>query len=414
MRHLLCMVSLALPLAAWAQTNTPQSAPQYRSLTEADAVRLGLARSDLSSLERGSVEVAEADALAAGLPPNPTLGYSSDRGRRGADATEQTWLIAQTFDVSGRRGLRREAAGVRVDVASVGNAQRRKEIAAEIRYRFHEVLLKQETISSTEAWTRRFARVEGIVDKLARSGEASGYDRRRLARERQTAQARLSVEQADLERAHERLAALIGAPGAPLDPVNGVLAPAGLPALDQALGGLERRPDLQALARRAEAADLDGRAASRGWVPDITVGVGPKYTDNGVGRDTSTVVTLSIPLPVFDRQQAGARRAIADALSARSEYALIRARAEGDLRGLHRQVERLSTAAADYRTRAVAGSAELLRIAEAAYQGGESTLLELLDAYRGALDAEITALDLEWKARQARIEYDLLTGSVTE
>jgi hypothetical protein len=35
-------------------------------------------------------------------------------------------------------------------------------------------------------------------------------------------------------------------------------------------------------------------------------------------------------------------------------------------------------------------------------------------AYRGALDAEITALDLEWKARQARIEYDLLTGSVTE
>ena len=26
MRHLLCMVSLALPLAAWAQTNTPQSA----------------------------------------------------------------------------------------------------------------------------------------------------------------------------------------------------------------------------------------------------------------------------------------------------------------------------------------------------------------------------------------------------
>ena len=72
------------------------------------------------------------------------------------------------------------------------------------------------------------------------------------------------------------------------------------------------------------------------------------------------------------------------------------------------------TGSADYRTRAVGESAELLRIAEAAYQGGESTLLELLDAYRGALEAEMTALDLEWKARQARIDYDLLTGSVTE
>jgi cobalt-zinc-cadmium efflux system outer membrane protein len=49
---------------------------------------------------------------------------------------------------------------------------------------------------------------------------------------------------------------------------------------------LNGRPDLQALARRAEAADLDGRAASRGWVPDVTVGVGPKRIDNGVTRDT--------------------------------------------------------------------------------------------------------------------------------
>jgi len=107
-------------------------------------------------------------------------------------------------------------------------------------------------------------------------------------------------------------------------------------------------------------------------------------------------------------------RAAAEALNARAEYSLTRSRAEGDLRGLHRQVERLTTAANDYRTNAVVGSSELLRIAEAAYQGGESTLLELLDAYRGALEAEITALNLEWKAREARIEYDLLTGSVTE
>jgi hypothetical protein len=65
----------------------------------------------------GRVEAAEADALAAGLPPNPTLGYSRDRGRRGADATEETWQIAQAFDVSGRRGLRREAADLRVEAA---------------------------------------------------------------------------------------------------------------------------------------------------------------------------------------------------------------------------------------------------------------------------------------------------------
>ncbi len=408
MRHLLSVVLLALPLAAWAQ------ADPIRALTEAEAVRFGLARTDLSDLERGTIEAAEADALAAGLLPNPTLGYSRDRNRGTHGATEETWQIAQTFDVSGRRGLRREAADRRVDAANAGNTLRRSEIAAEIRHRFHETLFKQETVRATKTWTQRFIRVESLVEKLAKAGEASGYDRRRLTRERQTAQARLSTEQADLDRAAERLAALIGLPGKATASVTGALPPTALPPLDKALPRLEQRPDLQVLSRRAEAADLEGRAASRGWVPDVTLGVGPKRTDNGITRENGTLVTFSIPLPVFDRQQAGEKRAVAEALNARAEYSLTRSRAEGDLRGLHRQVERLTTAANDYRTNAVVGSSELLRIAETAYQGGESTLLELLDAYRGALEAEITALNLEWKAREARIEYDLLTGSVTE
>ena len=330
------------------------------------------------------------------------------------DSTEETWQLSQTFDLSGRRGLRREAAESRVEAAYAGNNLRRGELAAEIRHRFHEALFKQEAVLVTETWVQRFSRVERIVDKLARAGEASGYDRRRLARERQTAEARLSNERADLDRASERLAALLGTSGKAVESVTGVLRPTVPAPLDSALSRLERRPDLQALARRAEAADLEGRAASRGWVPDVTLGFGPKRIDNGITRENGSVISVSIPLPVFDRQQAGQQRAAAEALNARGELSFARARAEGDLRGLHRQVERLVAASADYRTRAVGESAELLRIAEAAYQGGESTLLELLDAYRGALEAEMTALDLEWKARQARIDYDLLTGSVTE
>lgn len=405
MRHLLSVLLLALPLAAWAQPPV---------LTEAEAVRRGLARPDLADLALGRVESAKADALAAGLPPNPTIGYSRDRNRGTPGSTEETWQLSQTFDLSGRRSLRREAADIRVEAAYAGNDRRRDELVAEIRRSFYLTLFKHEAVLATETWTQRFSRVERIVDKLTRAGEASGYDRRRLLRERQTAEARLNNEKADLDRAAEQLAALVGTSGKEAEAVTGTLRPTAPPPLEKALSRIEQRPDLQALARRAQAADLEGRAASRGWVPDVTLGVGPKRIDNGGSRENGTAISFSIPLPIFDRQQAGERRAAAEALNARGEFSLARARAEGDLRGLHRQVERLVTAADDYRSRAVAESAELLRIAEAAYQGGESTLLELLDAYRGALEAEITALDLEWKARQARIAYDLLTGSVTE
>jgi len=401
MRFTLSVCLLALPLAVWAQT----------PLTEAEAVRLGLARADLADLERGAVQAAEAEVLAAGLYPNPTLSYSRDRVDGSPDSVEQTWMLGQTFDLSGRRGLHREAASRRVASVAAGNAARQLDMAAEIRRSFHEALFRQQTIQAAETWAQRFAQIEGTVRKLARAGEASGYDQRRLSRERQTAEARLAAERAELDLSLARLMALTGAADVPR--LEGALLPS-LPApVETALTGLDQRPDLQALSRRAEAADLDGRAARRGGIPDVTVGIGPKSVDNGSTRDNGVALSLSVPLPVFDRQQAGQQRSAAEALQARAEYRLAMSRAEIELRGLYRQAEGLRATAIDYRSRAVSASPDLLRIAETAYQGGESSLLELLDAYRGTLETETTALELEKRARDARIEFDLLTGSVT-
>ena len=133
--------------------------------------------------------------------------------------------------------------------------------------------------------------------------------------------------------------------------------------------------------------------------------------DDGVLRNNGNLLMLSFALPLFDRQQAGDRRSAAQAMAARAELGLARQQAEGELVGLHRQLTQLLAAAERYRSDAVAPSADLVRIAETAYRAGESTILELLDAYKGALDAETTALDLEWKAREARIELDQLTGN---
>jgi cobalt-zinc-cadmium efflux system outer membrane protein len=399
MRLTLSVFLLTLPLAAWAQV----------PLTETDAVRLGLARTELADLARAAVQAAEADITAARLFPNPTLSYSRERVEGSPDAVEQSWMLSQTFDPSGRRGLHREAAVRRVAAVTAGNVSRQLEYAAEIRRTFHRALLRQQTVRATETWVQRFAQIEQRVARLARAGEASGYDRRRLERERQTAETALAAERAEYARWTARLAALAGLSDEPT--LSGELLPPALLPLDAGLAGLNRRPDLQALSRRAEAAELEGRAAQRGAIPDLTVGVGPKRVDDGINRENGMALALSVPLPVFDRQQPGRQRAAAEALQARTEHALARKGAEAELRGLYRQAEALRVAAADYRARALTATDDLLRIAETAYRGGESSLLELLDAYRGALDAETTALDLELRAREARIDYDLMTGS---
>lgn len=403
---------IALALVAIGVLVAPTFAAQ--PLTEGESLRLGLARPELAELARGRVGEAEADGLEAGLWPNPTLEYSRDKARNGTNAQEESWRLSQPFDISGRRSLKREAGEQRIAAATANVRQLLSDRAGEIRRSFYQLLLREQQLIAIEAWAGRFAAAERVVGKLRAAGEASGYDLRRLARERRTAEARHAETQAERDRARERLLALIGSDAGAWMGVTGRLLPDTPSDVATLLSRLDSRPDLAALAARAAAADLDARAAGRGWVPELTLGVGSKRTDDGFSRTTASLFSVSLPLPVFDRQQAHESRAAAQAMGARAEHRLARAHAEGQLRGIQGQATQLIAAAQRYRREAVGPSAELVRIAESAYQAGESSVLELLDAYKGALEAETTALDLEAKAREARIELDQLTWSHAE
>ena len=374
-------------------------------LTETEALRFSLARPELADLAQARLGEADADALEANTWANPTFELARDK--TGA-STETSWQISQPIDFSGRRGLRSRAAEQRRLAAESENLIRSAERMAEVRRLFYSTLRQQETLRAIQAWTTRFAEIGNVVDKLTRAGETSGYDRRRLVREQRAAEARLAETGAELARSRAKLSTLLGQ--ANEDGVTGRLLPVAPPTLDSLRKKLAERPDLAALAAKAEAANADN-AATRRNVPEVTFGIGGKRVDDGVSREIGTLFSVSIPLPLFDRQQSGDRRSAAQAMAARAELNLARQSADGELTGLHRQLSQLITAAERYRQDAVAPSAELVRIAESAYWAGESTVLELLDAYKGALEAETTALDLEWKAREARIELDQLTGN---
>ena len=396
-KHLAAM-ALALGLCAGA-------VPASAGITEAEALRLGLGRAEFSELLRARVGEAEADALAADTWANPTLELEREKT---GNTRETTWKIMQPLDLSGRRGLREDAARHRIRATESDNLARRNERAVELRRAFHLFLRQQETVGAVDNWVVRFAAIGSVVDKLARAGEVAGYDRRRLTREQRSAEAKLAEARAELERGRARLSALIGTDAG--ETVAGRLLPQIPPALPDLQARLGMRPDISALAARVDAAQADNAAAQRN-LPELSVGIGGKRVEDGASRDNGNLLLLSFNLPLFDRQQAGDRRTAAQAMAARAELGLARQQAEGELVGLHRQLTQLIATAERYRSDAVAPSAELVRIGEAAYRAGESTLLELLDAYKGALEAELTALDLEWKAREARIELDQLTGN---
>jgi len=389
-------------------------AAELRALTERQAVELALSRPAYRELGEGRLAIAGSAVTEATLLPNPVFAWEQDRiNRVTGRSVESTVKVLQTFDISGRRALRREAASIRVDAARFDEEDRRLNTIDEVRRLFGESLYRQETGAAYTRWLMRIAAATDIVRSLAKAGEASGYDRRRLEREAMTAKARAASVSADYARMREAMAGLIGKSGGEVIALEGELLPGNAPPLEAVQNALRQRPDLASLNAQADAYDLERNAAERAWIPDVTLGVGQKRSEELGRTDTGPMLGFSISLPFFDRGQARDQRAQARASTLRAEQSLTYARLEAALRGVWRQAAELRQVAASFRRESLGSSRDLTHIAEAAYRAGEGNILDLLDAYRAELNAETTALDLELRARLARIELDVLSGART-
>ena len=387
------------------------SSARAASITEDEALRLGLSEAAIGDVVEGGIQQAEGERERARRWPNPVLSYQREETSTGAGTTEQYGWVSQTFDLAGRRSTRGRAAEHRVRAAQAEGEDFRIARRADIRLRFHATLLLQRRVAALEEWVGQGARVAAIVAKRQQAGEVSGYDALRTEREQATARARLATEQAALSRSRELLAGLLGSTSQ-WDAVAGELLPGEpLPQVDALLERVDERPDVRALDESAEAAELDGRAAARWWLPDVTLGAGVKSVEDEQDRFSGPFLSASIPLPVLDQDQGARFQAEGRERTTRGQKALVVEAARADLRGLWQEASTLHATAIEFRRTAL-GGAQLTTSAERAYEAGEMELLALLDAHRSALDAELQALELEMNARRARIDLDRVAGEL--
>lgn len=405
------------PVRAGAEeptTTTPTPTPTL-TLTEAEVVRQALGRAPLVDALAGAVEAERGAAATLGALPNPQLSYLREQTFGTLGTGEDYVSLSQMIDLGNRRGLRSRAAERRaVAVEHEGDAFL-AQVAADARVRFYEVLHRQHRAAALRMFLARIEAALGIVARREVGGDAAQYDRRRLERERSVASDRLETELAALDRARARLGALLDGSAAGRDIVaTGELLPTtqppSLPSLREAVA---RRADLRALDARREAASFDRRSAGRWWVPDLRLEGGWKGVSAGSqGRTDGFVLGAAVSLPLWNTSAGLARIADGEARAARGRRELLAAELLGELEGLRAEAVRLAAAAERAHEQTVAASHELVRIASAGYEGGELSVLELLDAYRGAADDELAALELDRSARRARIELDLVTGVI--
>ena len=378
------------------------------SLTK--AIELALEGSPEVAAATRQWEATEGQVLQGRARPNPELAYSLEDAR--SRTRMQSWQLNLPVELGGKRAARTKAAEKSREQAQAQLNELKAALRANVAAAYFDVLTAQERLvlakdsvalakSSTDTVAKRVAagKVSPVEESKARVAEAG---------------IRVELAQAASEQrnALSRLFALLGKIEAPFTVLEGKA---------ENLPPVPKLADLQSLISSSPAVvlariEVDRRKALTDLeqskrVPDITVSAGIQRS-NETQRNI-LLFGVSVPLPVFDRNQGNLLEALKLEDKARDEL-------QGATVRLHSEVaqaqERLSTIAAEVqllRQDVLPGAKSAYDAATIGFENGKFNFLEVLDAQRTYFTAKSQYLKALGEAHRAAADVDRLLGGST-
>lgn len=384
-------------------------------LTLSEAETLATANHPALREAAAQVRAAQGKWLQVGLRPNPTIGYSGDEIGSAGTAGKQGGFIGQEFVTAGKLDLNRGLALREQQAAEQRVERTRLQVITTVRKFYLEALAAERAV----ALARQLNDIAGQSVRVSEQRlKAMEVPKTALLQSQIESESAALLEQQSNERreaAWRRLASVIGTQSGRPQVLEDVLARP-LPDLEFSATRdrlLRESPELSELRFAVDRARVAVERASAGKVPNLNVQGGVQF-DNAT-QETIANVEVSMPLPVFDRNQG----AVAQACSQ-----LTAAQAALDSRELALE-EQLSTAMRDYRTArervqkysstVLPAARETLDIISAGYQQGELDYVQVLTVQQTYAAKNLSYLqDLEtaWK-QWAEIDC-LLVGELAQ
>ncbi|MCF5632357.1 TolC family protein [Pseudomonas syringae] len=355
------------------------------------------------------IGVAEGDRQQAGLIPNPTVSWEVEDTRRNTSTT--TVMLSQALELGGKRGARIEAAGKGQDAARLELERRGNELRAEVVQAFYAAARAQaglELARQSRALAERGLRVaEGRVQ----AGKVSPVEATRA--QVQLAETDLLVRRAETLKinSNRELARATGSPTASFERLDYTdLSPGKLPPTAKMLTALSQSAELRLAQTQIEQreAALGSERAKR--IPDLTVSVGSQYSREE--RERVNVVGLSMPLPLFDRNQGNVLAASRRADQSRD----LRNAVELKLRTQTQSaLDQWSTAAQEvesFNQVILPAAQRAVDTATRGFEMGKFGFLEVLDAQRTLISARSQYLESLATATEARVAIERIHGDL--
>lgn len=396
----------------------PQAPPASQApLTLSETLRLAELASPAVKLRQAQLAAAEGAQQQAStwLASNPELSVERSRTQTRLmpppDERSSGWAIAlaQSVEIGGQQARRREAAAAALEALRAEIADARRQARSDAALRFHAVLTAQRRVQIEQRAVELFDSTAQAVSKRRAAGEDTRLDANVALVEAERARNALALARELWLDARAELASALQLPPASLPEVSGDLGGIGeaLPyGLEQLTESALASPKLRALAAREQAARsrLELERASR--LPDLIVGASIGREGPTAARDRVTMLSLSMPLPLFKRNQAGIGQAITDLSTAEIERTTAVRDQQAQLRRLWSRLTSQRERIQRIQRALLPASADNQQLALKSRQAGQIGLLDQLLISRQTLDAERELNDALAEFNSTRIELE--------
>lgn len=351
-------------------------------LTLAEAEAIAIANHPAMLEAEGLVRAARGQWLQAGLRPNPRIGYSGeeigDEGRAGM----QGGYFSQEFVTARKLGLNRAVAQREIAAAEQRFERTRNQVITSVRMYYYEALAAERAVALADILQQ--VATQALQASDIRLKALEGTQAAVLQSQVQSDSTQLLLIDATNRRdaARRRLASLLGTGESSAAGLQDTLGNE-LPVFDwEAIRTrlLSENPDLAELRFNVDRARWAVERASVERIPNVTVQSGAQYDYHS--QFAMANLQISLPVPIFDRNQGGVASAYGQLTAAQSAL---------DARELA-LTQQLATAMADYNTAVrsvdkysqsiLPAARQSLDLVSTAYEQGELEYLDILNIQR--------------------------------
>lgn len=395
---LLLLLSFGCKLAVAEETIT---------LEAATALALQ-ANANIAVAMRGR-EVETAQVLQAATRPNPTLSGQVEDLRSQNRIT--TIAISQQLETAGKRDKRMTAADASVSMADADIRIAKAETSAKVYAAFYQVLAAQQTQTLATELLSIASQSKAVTAKRVLAGKVSPVEETKA----KVAEAGLKIElvtaNQQLASAKQRLASLWakGDSQANYTAVGELKNLKAIPALNDLIAQLPDSPRLKKASLTIVQKQALSAIEQSKQTPDVTLSLGAQRNEE-LGGITQAIFGLSIPIPVFDKNQGNLQSARAREFQSIDEKTALQNQLATELNDAYGRRQSQVEAVNAYQNDILQGAQSSYEAARKGFEFGKFSFLEVLDAQRTLFQAKTQHIQALALARLAEAEIQSLLG----